>query len=163
MPNWCRNTLKLSETAQDIREVLKDYLAEEGEGTFLDFNKIIPMPPELEGTTSPSDGPNWYDWRVANWGTKWNSSEAQIDEDCISFGTAWSPPLPVIAHLSELTGKAFVIYYIEEGMDYCGKTTFTPEGEHEIEEYDSIEDASQELKDFFGYEEEDDCDEEEED
>jgi hypothetical protein len=41
MPNWCHNTL----TASD--EALKQIVNEERE---IDFNTVIPMPKELEGT-----------------------------------------------------------------------------------------------------------------
>lgn len=37
---------------------------------------------------------NWYDWSIANWGTKWNACDVDITEDCLSiqFDTAWSCP-----------------------------------------------------------------------
>ena len=40
----------------------------------------------------------WYNWRVANWGTKWEAydqSEGDIDKECgyaeFTFNTAWAP------------------------------------------------------------------------
>lgn len=51
---------------------------------------------------------NWYDWCCANWGTKWNASHPNIEEDTIEHGyleiffdTAWSPPVPVFLKLRE--------------------------------------------------------------
>jgi hypothetical protein len=47
---------------------------------------------------------DWYDWSVANWGTKWNAySLKQISDDpfVIVFDTAWSPPEPVFHALAE--------------------------------------------------------------
>ena len=45
----------------------------------------------------------WYDWCIENWGTKWNAYEnATIDQDTISFETAWSFPEPVIVQLSKM-------------------------------------------------------------
>jgi hypothetical protein len=41
---------------------------------------------------------SWYDWSVANWGTKWNAYETQHN-DHLQFDTAWSAPLPVIEKL----------------------------------------------------------------
>ena len=40
---------------------------------------------------------DWYEWSIANWGTKWNASSIQVvDNDeyrvNIYFETAWSPP-----------------------------------------------------------------------
>ena len=81
MPNWTYNKL----TASD--EVLKQIVDENGE---IDFNTIISMPKELEGTVRANrnstkeekdaseklvekyGSDNWYDWSVINWGTKWN-------------------------------------------------------------------------------------------
>lgn len=81
MPNWSHNKL----TASD--EVIKQIVNEEGE---IDFNTVVPMPKELQGTVSPSrdktrkekdaskkliekyGNDNWYDWSCENWGTKWN-------------------------------------------------------------------------------------------
>lgn len=40
---------------------------------------------------------DWYDWSIANWGTKWNASSVEVNENSdnwvhIYFETAWSPP-----------------------------------------------------------------------
>lgn len=136
MPNYCNNVLMLNEDSNDsILEVLKDYMP----NGVLDFDLIRPIPDELRGTTSPTPdatdpevrksliqkygADNWYDWCVQNWGTKWN-----CDMDCenssdasISMDTAWSPPIPIVAQLSKLTGRDFRLLYCEEGMDFCGE------------------------------------------
>ena len=65
-----------------------------GIGT-IDFNKIIPMPPEY------LDDDRWYEWRWENWGTKWNSYDNYYDKDkTISFLSAWSSPIKVLTELS---------------------------------------------------------------
>lgn len=51
--------------------------------------------------------PTWYEWRVKNWGTKWNSYDAsgifKEGEKCtMSFSTAWSAPIPILKKLSEM-------------------------------------------------------------
>ena len=56
MPNWCNNTITITgdyDTLVQLKPVV-----EAGEGL---LQAIKPMPKELEGTTSPSDTPNWYD------------------------------------------------------------------------------------------------------
>ena len=81
MPNWSYNILNAPD------EVLKQIVDEGGE---IDFNTVVPMPKELQGTVSPSrdntqekkdasknliekyGSNNWYDWSCENWGTKWN-------------------------------------------------------------------------------------------
>lgn len=48
----------------------------------------------------------WYDWSVANWGTKWGAyssvtdPEGEADSCRIKFNTAWAPPLPVLQRLA---------------------------------------------------------------
>ena len=70
---------------------------------------------------------NWYDWRVANWGTKWNASDTNYDGETIHFDTAWSVPHPIIAKIAEefpetkLYGRSdeesgwFEEYYTKDG------------------------------------------------
>ena len=46
---------------------------------------------------------SWYDWRIANWGTKWNAGETKIiDDDTVRFRTAWKPPKPIFRELSRM-------------------------------------------------------------
>ncbi len=46
--------------------------------------------------------PTWYDWRVKNWGTKWNAySQEPIKDNKICFETAWSKVTPIMLKLSE--------------------------------------------------------------
>lgn len=63
---------------------------------------------------------DWYDWRIHNWGTKWNAccSEIARTSDCectINFDTAWSMPLPVIEVLvAQFPELSFDGYYSDE-------------------------------------------------
>ena len=76
---------------------------------------------------------DWYDWSCNNWGTKWDASNAYIDEyiaeddDCdkmirIQFDTAWSPPM---SWLEKATEKypflQFCMNVEEESEAFCGK------------------------------------------
>lgn len=68
---------------------------------------------------------NWYDWRVENWGTKWNADggtrEEQRTRILLTFSTAWSPPTPIVKALSEKYPKnKFSLRYYECGMGYKG-------------------------------------------
>jgi hypothetical protein len=55
---------------------------------------------------------NWYDWSIANWGTKWNASRPEVYDastDCgnveIFFQTAWCAPLPVFLRIKDMFPK----------------------------------------------------------
>lgn len=50
----------------------------------------------------------WYDWCVANWGTKWNAYGCVVEEDQVTFQTAWSNPEPVITKLAEMYPEAHI-------------------------------------------------------
>jgi hypothetical protein len=147
MPNHCQNKLTL-QNGGDILNVLNPYLTEATDDFYrFDFQKIIPMDEKL------LEGEEWYDWRVENWGTKWDGYDGRISDDgsAFTFDTAWAPPLPIIKKLAEITGEKFTLEYIELGMFFCGRYKAGQEGDYD-EFYDNIENAPQELKDSLGYE-----------
>lgn len=147
MPNWCANTLTLVDSNESINKVLANYLSKnEDGGDTLDFEKILPIP---EGY---NDDHRWYDWCVSNWGTKWNADTYNVSDEGISLGTAWSPPMPVIAELAKLVQKDLRLIYIEEGMGFCGEFLANSDGSTEDNCYD-ISDAPEDLLNELGYEE----------
>lgn len=64
--------------------------------------------------------PDWYGWRVANWGTKWNAGDAVVVTDgggqaLFNFETAWSTPLPIIKKLAkDFPTLSFGLLYADE-------------------------------------------------
>jgi len=70
---------------------------------------------------------NWYDWNIANWGTKWDVGEEGSDVGYtegdttvgLSFDSAWSPPIQFYDKMEEL-GFTVKAYYYEPGMAFCG-------------------------------------------
>ena len=70
------------------------------------------MEAEEQRTDIPAD--SWYEWDCANWGTKWDLSDDDIDLDDLdeaiqngedfewNFDTAWAPPIPVLEKMAEL-------------------------------------------------------------
>jgi hypothetical protein len=44
---------------------------------------------------------NWYDWSIANWGTKWNAYSVSVVDNNIYFETAWSTPFHAMIRLSQ--------------------------------------------------------------
>lgn len=173
MPNYIKNILSFD---GDPTQVARLFTTIQGEKGLMDFNKLIPMPPELEiESGSRTDAgfkeymgfvadtgfrteleqpylaahpeidreewdlgkqafhnirefgcPTWYEWRVQNWGTKWNASSAEIAEGRMSFLTAWNAPEPVIEKLSEMFPTVSIHYvWADEDIGYnCGKRTY---------------------------------------
>ena len=174
MPNHVTTKLTLSGD-QAIISKLKEHVKggankdDDGKESSFDFNKIIPMPIELEGGVSPTrvvsqseydekmklkeegkladwegipithkmqidfmnrfGADNWYDWRVQNWGTKWNCyqifDENWENDNEIEFQTAWSNPLPILQELSRQFPevKIEVRYYDEDFGSNVGEYT----------------------------------------
>ena len=75
------------------------------------------------------DGKNddrWYHWCIANWGTKWDCCELDIeyaDDEILelTFSTAWSPPEGIIQELKDkYPDLGFTCFYDEPGMEIAG-------------------------------------------
>ena len=121
MPNWCNNRLTI--THKDTNK-LDNLMAQVRDDACL-FNSIKPMPEELRGTTSPDDSPNWYDWSVDNWGTKWDACDLlslRRNDNTVSFrfDSAYAPPIGVYEELAE-QGFEVEAYYVEYGNYYAGE------------------------------------------
>jgi len=75
-------------------------------------------------STDVSDD-RWYNWRVANWGTKWDCYDLSIDQDeqelNLQFNTAWSPPEEICHALKEKYEDADIQWFYDEpGMEFAG-------------------------------------------
>ena len=152
MPNWCENEVEI--TFGDTTEYvtfraqlgdLETYLSDKE--TVGMFDRFYPTPPEM------LDGQGWWDWRIENWGTKWNPTvnDIQINDSfvLIRMETAWAPPRAFFMKLTELFPSATVnLSYLEEGMSFCGKSTFV-KGEDINERY--INDIPREMYVAVGY------------
>lgn len=174
MPNWCSNHITVRGTNQaDIQRLAKAL----GEGKFCDA--VIPCPEDLQITAGfmGKDTPeqlelerreaenikkygykNWYDFQVANWGTKWDveCSDVEVDDDGLGFSggfeSAWSPPIQIAEALVE-QGYEVTLYYYEPGMGFCGKYEDGVDGYYEYsgENSKTVRSAiGDELDDMFG-------------
>ncbi len=135
MPNHVTNTLSISlKEGVDQEAFLKKLAGEDGRDV-IDFDVIITAPENMfRGGISLTDKedcrtkgiPNWYDWQIENWGTKWNAYEQSLEDLGygvleLRFDTAWSPPFPIIEALREwdeidyLNGS-----WLEEGHQSAG-------------------------------------------
>lgn len=84
------------------------------------------------------DAPDFYYWRIKNWGTKWNAVDAAVYEnETIEFDTAWSAPLPVIAKLSAKFPKVEFDYkWADEDIGQnCGEGRFCKGGSADLSFY----------------------------
>ncbi len=124
MPNHCYQTVDIKGNSVLVTEL---YTALTKQDRFCDF--VLPMPIEMW-----EDG-KWYDWRIENWGTKWDLCHVEIIETdgvterysprkgLVGFSfkcwTAWSPPTPIWEKLTEL-GVCVTAYYLDEGGWFCG-------------------------------------------
>jgi len=104
MPNWCSNTLCIQfGNKSELKKIKKLLLNKEN---VVDFSIAAPQPENLyqgglslqkEEELKEQGIPDWYNWNINNWGTKWNacnsfSVEEDDEEIKVCFDTAWSPP-----------------------------------------------------------------------
>lgn len=142
MPNWCSNHITVRGSNQAEIQRLADAFKD---GRLCEA--VIPTPKELTETMAGSYGDgdkqaalealekanvekfgykNWYDFQVANWGTKWDveCSDVEIDDDGLGFSggfeSAWAPPMGIVEALVE-QGFEVTLYYYEPGMAFVGK------------------------------------------
>jgi Ferredoxin-like domain in Api92-like protein len=84
---------------------------------------------------------DWYDWSIANWGTKWNSYNFSMDNDDVPdrlsfrFETAWSFPGPIFEKLARMFPTLrFECTCFDEGWFFAGRGAFNGEPVFEIVE-----------------------------
>jgi hypothetical protein len=141
MPNWCSNRVSIEH--DDHRMIRRVALAFKNHNL---LNEFIPIPDELkEGADPLAELTNpaftdiergrrirygyadWYDFAVAEWGTKWDVGG---DDSCITvsedehnaylyFDSAWSPPVAAYEKLETLGFKIYALYY-EPGEGFAG-------------------------------------------
>lgn len=142
MPNWCNNSITLRHADSQMVQRAQEALAN---GRLL--QEFIPCPQDLLDTVAGFPGEDkraaheaqmdrnvalygykdWYDWNVANWGTKWDIGgddglTERVDPNTLraSFDSAWAPPTNAYEKLCAL-GFEIEAYYHESGMAFCGK------------------------------------------
>jgi len=85
---------------------------------------------KMRGLIFPSTGVNddrWYNWRVQNWGTKWDCYTLEIDDTDmphgfeVNFETAWSPPEEVCYAIREQFDDLSISWFYDEpGCEIAG-------------------------------------------
>ena len=152
MPNWCSNKLTITGNKENLK-MFKEQVR--GVETDMCLNNLVPMPKELEGTTSPGDKYNWYDWRIRNWGIQWDVEARLVDESedvlIYQFESHWCPPYNFVRKIAPMfPDLSFDLYYKEPGMCFQGtilaqKDLFVNQEEDYFEEMDIPEEELDEV------------------
>jgi len=73
----------------------------------------------------------WYEWRTANWGTKWNACQQECfpyeeGSSRITFETAWNCVPGIVSKIAEMFPEARLVYrYASDDYGYClGEITY---------------------------------------
>ena len=120
MPNWCENKLTVEGKKDSLVRFMEQARGKKEEQAF-SLESLYPCP----------DSKNWYDWRITNWGTKWDVQISDVLESDTTqdhakvvycFDTAWSPPTSGIQEISnQFPLLTFTLNYWEAGMGFKGK------------------------------------------
>ena len=173
MPNYVKNILSFDGDQDQISRLFSTIQGENGP---MDFDKLIPMPSELEIESGSRTAagfkkymefvadtglhtemepaylaahpeidreewdlgkqayqniqkygcPTWYEWRIQNWGAKWNASGAEVLDGRLSFLTAWNAPKQILEKLSQMF-PSITIHHVWADEDIghnCGDRTY---------------------------------------
>lgn len=149
MPNWCSNTLCIQfGNKSELKKIKKLLLNKEN---VVDFALAVPQ--QEQGT------PDWYNWNINNWGTKWNACDSfSVEEDDeeikVCFDTAWSPPekwfYAFCDKLKDISrGITAQLRYEESGLWFAGTYVLESDGyiyQHEGEMINISDTTRKEIK-----------------
>lgn len=140
MPNWCDNDLHICAPTKSKLNIILKKLGCKENPTQLKLGSIVPEPRQFDEPKQDGDGfsmPGWYNWRLANWGCKWDIGECQVTEDhaldyydmpegwtraIINFQSPWSPPEIWLQALAKKYPDVVVgLVYSEGGMCFEGE------------------------------------------
>lgn len=155
MPNWCSNELTVTGDKEAISRYVAGIQMDNDTESPMLIESYLPTPLEL--TTTMSGGfsdkssqealdlaamqqsnidkyghKDWYDWNIANWGTKWSDSDTDggdiyNDGTTVSytFQSPWGPPEEAFRRISAMFPElTFVLSFCEDGMGFYGATSF---------------------------------------
>jgi hypothetical protein len=134
MPNWCTNQLQIKGNAEDIKKFVEENKPKDKDDAgALSFDRSVPLP----------EGMDWYDWHIANWGTKWDVNDDselhEHDDDSgvtYSFDTAWAPPVDWLRKTHrKYPSLTFHMAWVEDAMCFAGEVTAQHEEMWEINEF----------------------------
>ena len=134
MPNWCYNQLIITGDQEQLDNFKATAYREDDENhngsSDLSIEKFFPTPPEmLEANTNQHGTPDWYNWRVENWGSKWDIHDTLEDEANgklqDGYDSDWAPVNEFIEMVSVLFPDVeFSIEWQEPGMCFSGQAIY---------------------------------------
>jgi hypothetical protein len=173
-------------------EVYEDETSDKHKCTW-DFNTLIPMPKALDVASQHPETPemkanqkkygyaSWYEWRIDNWGTKWNAYDCKVDLYSglpalggegknlvlplkhtlqINFDTAWSLPEHILNEVLDLYPELeLYLECVEEGGFFAGYIHHIPGQEPMVNLSESL--WKEYARKFYGDDYFDDYEEEE--
>ena len=95
-------------------------------GIVYDRGKLGELPVDGRFQSTDRQDDRWYDWRLANWDTKWDAYDVAVTDDdpeCleIQFSTAWSPPEAICNQIREDYPDVSVSWFYDEpGCELAG-------------------------------------------
>ena len=123
-PNWEEIPLT-EETCQEYS--FSNPRGEVGECPKMIVDKDKPFRSGLRFESTDVMDDRWYNWRVQNWGTKWDCYSLEIDDTDmphgfqVTFETAWSPPEEVCYAIREQFDDLSVSWFYDEpGCEVAG-------------------------------------------
>jgi hypothetical protein len=144
MPNWCSNEVYITGDKQSLEGLMAQATkpTEKYPNPVFLMNNLVPIPPKL------LEGEGWYDWRLNNWGCKWeliqddwgcqwelvpenleHGDTRLIDQSDttleLDYSTAWSPNSEFWIAVSEQFPRLIIDHrYVEESMDFMGRNIY---------------------------------------
>ena len=123
-PDWAN--IPLSEEDQ-YEYSFSSARGEVGEKPVMVINEESPFMNGLRFKSTNAQDDRWYNWRVQNWGTKWDCYTLEMDDTDlphgfeVTFETAWSPPEEVCHAIREQYPNVSISWFYDEpGCEIAG-------------------------------------------
>lgn len=127
------NGLKLELTSEQVEkyfedayfftksEIAKNNLADARR--FIEDNsstseKLMQLGQQITSNVDQYGHKTWYQWAIPNWGTKWNAYEVNVEDNIVSFDTAWNSPEPVLAAWIAKFNLDCIVKAFDEGHNF---------------------------------------------
>jgi hypothetical protein len=140
VPNWVFNKLTITSYKENEVKNIQNYV--KNDETDFSFETIIPeKSPEDSGVNNVGVV---LDWRVENWGCKWDASNVTVSNQQTphgfilqyNFDTPWSPPLPVVDALARANPDVLFCIEFEEEQGFGAIINFKGNKSEVVKEWD---------------------------